>query len=295
MPSGLPSRILPGEGGVNPQTDDLTGYSMISVLFDSGLGWEFVVDNDMSPTEIFAWFPQLVETALGISSSQVKTFALQVYIPSSYSSPADVALLGTLWLGYIAADQVDTLAAEIKAKQSLFYTGNPEPYFTLAKHVDPSFALDTVNSPSDDPGTASSGSSGSSNSKSREDAIIGVVSALGIITLLVLAFLVYRAIQRRRELAHRRLSEPTNQNTYMGEAPVDRDFDQDSVGGQRRRSFYFAEDSLRVYSDSGMSGGGGQHDQHGASRAPESNYLNRRTIMPSAISAPVMRENSLNF
>lgn len=231
----------------------------------------------------------------------MKTFALQVWIPETYQGPADVAQLGTMWLGFIPSTMVDALANEIKAKQSAFYTGNPNPYASLAQHVNPSFALDTVNNPSVDPGSnnSSAGGSSSDSSKSREDAIIGVVSALGGITLLVLLFLVYRSIQRRKELAHRRISDPPT--GYQGEAPADRDFDQDSVGGQRRRSFYFAEDSLRVYSDngSGMSNNGMQDQQPGAGmfrNAGEStNFLNRRTVMPSAISAPVMKENSLNF
>jgi hypothetical protein len=268
---------------------------MISVLFDGGLGWEFVVNSDLSPSQIFAWFPVLVETALGITSDQVKTFALQVWIPETYKGPADVAQLGTMWLGFIPSNLVDTLASQIKAKQSPFYTGNPDPWASLALHVNPSFSLDTVNNPSDDPGSSTS-SSNSNDSKSREDAIIGVVSALGGITLLVLLYLVYRSIQQRREMAHRRLSDPPQ--GYMGEAPPDRDFDQDSVGGQRRRSFYFAEDSLRVYSDpTEGSGGLAPHEQHGMFRSPgeSSNLLSRRPIAPSAISAPVMKENSLNF
>jgi len=88
----------------------------------------------------------------------------------------------------------------------------------------------------------------SDDSHTRENAIVGVVSALGGITLVVLGYLIYRAVKKRRELAHRRLSDPLA-NHFIGEAPPNRTFDQDSTGGQRRKSFYFVEDSLRGFSD----------------------------------------------
>lgn len=137
-------------------------------------------------------------------------------------------------------------------------------------------------------GPSSGSSSGaSSESHTRENAIIGVVSALGGITLIVLGYLVYRAVQKRRELAHQRLTDPPT-NPFVGEAPPNRTFDQDSIGGQRRRSFYFAEDSLRGFSDY-------NHANEGARRSPEhTSGLNRRPIAGN-IGPPVMRENSLNF
>jgi hypothetical protein len=228
----------------------------------------------------------------------VKTYALQVFIPSSYHGPNDVSQLETMWLGYIPSNLVNTLASEIRAKQSIFYTGTSDPYRQLAAHVNPSFPINTVDgSTNNPPGTGGSGSGGTSSSsnssKSRQDAIIGVVSAVGGITLLVLAFLIYRGVKRRREIAHRRLSDAPQ--GYLGEAPVNRDFDQDSVGGQRRRSFYFAEDSLRGFGETRA--GGAELEQQALFRSsPElAANLNRRVVMPSAISAPVMRENSLNF
>lgn len=121
--------------------------------------------------------------------------------------------------------------------------------------MEPGFALDSVadpNSSTDGSSLNASSSSASSSSKSRQDAIIGVVSALGGIALLVLLFLLWRSYKRRQELAHRRLSEPVQDGglggaDIIGARPDGRDFDQDSVGGQRRRSFYFAEDSLRGF------------------------------------------------
>jgi len=288
LPSGVPARIVPGSGGVDPGVDNLNGFTLIAILFDQGLNWETVVQNTDSPGQIFAWLPQLIQTALSINSDQVKTFALQVYVPASYQGPPDVSQLGTTWLGYIPASLVDPLAAQIKTRSSTFYTALPSPYSDLASHVNPAFDITTVTTTTGMPGSGGSSngsSSGASNdSRTRENAIIGVVSALGGITLLVLGYLVYRAIQKRRELAHRRISDPPN-NPFTGEAPQNRNFDQDSIGGQRRRSFYFAEDSLRGFSDY----------NDGARRSPEhTSGLNRRPIAGN-IGPPVMRENSLNF
>ena len=157
-----------------------------------------------------------------------------------------------MYTGFIQSDLVDVLAQQLKVQTSTFYTGLQSPYKDLAAHVVSSFPVTSVTGSGDtsSSGTGSSGSSSSasSSSKTREDAIIGVVTSLGAITLLILAFLVYRAIMQRRELAHRRLSDP-HQTEFIGAPPDDHEFDRDSVGGQRRRSFYYASDSLRGFAD----------------------------------------------
>lgn len=223
--------------------------------------------------------------------TDIKTWALQVYVPSSYKSPTDSIQLGTMWLGYIPTDQVDTLAAEIKTKQSAFYTGVPDGVArALASHVNSGFSINSVADPNTgDIGPGSTGSSASSsNGKSRQDAIIGVVSALGAVALLVLVFLVYRSMKRRRELAHRRLSDPPDAGAFVvGARPDGREFDQDSVGGARRRSFYYAEDSLR-----GFQGDRNDENQYD-SRSPTMSQ--RRNVAPATISAPILQQSSMNW
>ncbi|KNZ79015.1 hypothetical protein J132_07167 [Termitomyces sp. J132] len=286
LPTGIPGRIFP------PTPLDLSqvsGDTPISILFNQELNWPFVVTNSVSSSQIFAWLPVIIATALGIRGDQVKTFALQVYIPSTYHSPQDKDQLGTTWVGYIPSNLVGTLAAMIKTKNSPFYTGVSDPVAqALANHVNPGFSLNTVSS-SDLPGT-DPGSSGttSDSGKSRQDAIIGVVSAIGGIAILVLAFLVYRSWKRRRELAHRRMSDPPNEE-YIGVRPEGRDFDQDSVGGQRRRSFYYAEDSLRGFQQQSTAGGSN------ISSSPQQSMVQRRNLSPNIISTPVLRESSMNW
>ncbi|TFK38991.1 hypothetical protein BDQ12DRAFT_604835, partial [Crucibulum laeve] len=297
LPTGLPARIYPQVQ--LPSDADLTGFTIISILFNQELNWPFVVEDQVSSSQIFAFIPILIANAVGIDTSKVKTWALQVYVPTTYRDPSDAIELGTMWLGYIPTDLVDTLAAEIKAKQSAFYTGVASTVARdLAGRVNSGFSLRSVADPKADPGNPGSGSgsnasvnSASSNDgKARQDAIIGVVSALGAIALLVLVFLIYRSIKRRRALAHRRLSDPPDMD-IAGARPEGREFDRDSMGAPRRRSFYYAEDSLRGFQEreeyAATNAAAGMSAQPGMSQ--------RRNVMPAAISAPILRESSMNW
>ncbi|KAK0449383.1 hypothetical protein EV421DRAFT_1889162 [Armillaria borealis] len=189
-----------------------------------------------------------------------------------------------MWTGYIPSSSVDPLASLLRVSSSQLYTDNSDPVAQeLASQIQSAVSLFSVSDPNSSGSTdSSSPASGStSTDTTRQDAIIGVVSALGAIAVLVLLFLVYRTVQRRRELAHRRLSDPTR---YGG------DFDQDTVGGQRRRSFFYAEDSLR-----GFQGDRPVEDTYDARTTSPSAMTQRRTVMPSAISAPILRESSMNW
>lgn len=64
LPSGLPRVILP-----QPTLDVNslpTNDTLISVLFNASLNWAFVATNADSEGQIFAYFPQVIATALGI-------------------------------------------------------------------------------------------------------------------------------------------------------------------------------------------------------------------------------------
>ena len=53
--------------GVDPTTTNLDGYTLISVLFNKQLNWDFVTKNQVTSSQIFAYFPIVVQTALGIT------------------------------------------------------------------------------------------------------------------------------------------------------------------------------------------------------------------------------------
>ena len=64
LPTGLPSRIYPQDGV--SETADLSGFTLISILFNQELNWQFVATNQDSSSQIFAYFPLVLQTALGV-------------------------------------------------------------------------------------------------------------------------------------------------------------------------------------------------------------------------------------
>ena len=242
--------------------------------------------------------PVIVQSALGLTSDQVKTFALQVFVPGTYTGPTDVDLLLTTCLLYIPEDQVSVLASQIRVASSAFYQSLPDPYMSLAAEVNPAFAVNSVQDPNVVPGTTSSFTS--SGNKSRTNAIIGVASVLGGLALVVFGMLVYRSVKRSRDLRHRRLADPNAPNDPYPDR-TGRDFDQDSIGGQRRRSFYFAEDSLRGQQAVQQSAVPVAQPQsvsqveYSYRTSPDGVRERRAPVVTGAISAPILTQSSLNW
>jgi hypothetical protein len=220
------------------------------------------------------------------TADQVLTFALQVWIPPVYTGPQDAGSLLTVYLGYIPSNTVADLASQLKVLHSPFYNGSTGIPAELAARVDSAFSLNSVPNPESGPGSnlpLSAAAGQTSEEKTRQDAVIGVVGALGALASIILVILVYRSFKRRQELAHHRLS---GEDYFAGQRPDGREFDEDSVGGQRRRSFYFAEDSLRGFQ--------GEGQQNSGSRVSPT-QMSQRRVIPAVISAPVLTESSMNW
>jgi len=67
LPSGLATRIV-----TQPPLDlsqDFTGYTLVSFLFDQWLNWPFVVQDAKASTQIIAYMPLLIQAALGITGA----------------------------------------------------------------------------------------------------------------------------------------------------------------------------------------------------------------------------------
>jgi hypothetical protein len=73
LPSGMPARIYP-VNGTDPSTADIPGSTFISLLFNQELNWQFVTQNPVSSSQIFAYLPVVLTTALNITGKfpQVK-------------------------------------------------------------------------------------------------------------------------------------------------------------------------------------------------------------------------------
>lgn len=217
---------------------------------------------------------------------------MEVFKPSTYTNTQDTSVLRTLFLVYIPSSSMDDLAVQIKNQESDFYKATTGVPAELAANVDPSYPIDASAAPPAVPGSSSPDSSdtssaSSSNSNVRRDAIIGVCSALGGIALIILAIVVVRNLKMRRERAHHRLSDP---GVAVATPGPDHEFDRDSIGGQRRRSFYFAEDSLR-----GFASPAGASDAQDSRVSPTNAMRERRPVIPGTISAPILRDNTLNW
>ena len=304
LPSYLPARIYaPDQDAINSLPSD---YTICSFLFTSFLSWAFVAQNTQSQGQIFSWAPVIISTALNISTTQTPPYALQVFTPATYDGPSDVSMLLTEYLFFLPDEYVLVLANEIKATDSPFYTDIGYPYIQLAIQIDPAFALTSVSNPNAVPGSASGASS--HGNKSRTDTIIGVVGGLGGLALIILGILIFNGVKRSRQLRHHRLSDPNLPNDPYPDRSG-REFDQDSVGGPRRRSFYFAEDSLRggqpqTAEQSVVSMAQAQTQyvtqpesqiQYIPRTSPENIRERRAPVVPGAISAPILTQSSLNW
>jgi hypothetical protein len=281
-----------------------SGDVLCSLLFSSFLSWNFVASSTQSQGQLFSWTPIIISQALNISSTDTPPFALQVFVPDTYEGPNDAEMLLTEYLFYLPNNLVSVLANEIKVKSSPLYQ-IAEPYRDLASEIDPSFAITSVPNPNVVPGTTSAASSG--GNKSRTATIIGVVSALGGVALIILGTLIFNGFKRSRQLRHQRLSDPNLPNDPYPDR-TGRDFDQDSVGGPRRRSFYFAEDSLRGQPQTAEQSTvpiaqaqtqyvvqPGSQIQYSSRSSPENIRERRAPVVPGAISAPILTQSSLNW
>ena len=61
----MPYRIYPADQMTNGG-NQVAGYTLISILFSQELNWPFVVNSPVSSSQIFAYLPVLIQTALNI-------------------------------------------------------------------------------------------------------------------------------------------------------------------------------------------------------------------------------------
>jgi len=244
--------------------------------------------------------------------------ALEAWIPQNWDR--NTKNLRTLLEFYMPSDRVDELQHQIMVPTSLFYTSQQNPITkTIVMYVDPTYPL-TASSGSNDANSPTGSRAGGNlggllgneaeddKDSARKRAIIGVCAAIGGVLLLGAIWWGYKNHQLKREQAHRRLSQ--NSDTQFAGAGGGGAYGAADYGGAggmqergRRDSFFFAVDSLRGYED-GRFDDSETYDHR--SLAPTTGgALSARTghaqgghgqpIQPGAISAPILRENTLNW
>jgi hypothetical protein len=190
-----------GSGKVDDPVKDDTLIALL--LSENEYPWLFVVKSSDATSQLFNTFPQLVSTALNISSDNVKTYGLMVYQPASWNG--NEASLLTQWLAYIPSDKFDTLNAYIKTQGSPLFS-QPGIQGQLAAQINTAFPL-AASTGNGDTTKGSSESSGGSSDKKR-NIIIGVCVSIGGLLWIALVWWIYKRVKRSNDKAvHKRLSE----------------------------------------------------------------------------------------
>ncbi|KAJ6533581.1 hypothetical protein B0H19DRAFT_1080998 [Mycena capillaripes] len=141
LPSGLPYAIVPPSGG---RQDPGSGVSLISLLLDPTFRWDFVVNSPTTVAQIFATMPSSITNATSTSADTITPYGLEVYMPASYTGPADIDQLQTLYLAYLPTHAADALQLQIANPRSSNFDQNV--YAALGAHVISTLPIDSVSS-----------------------------------------------------------------------------------------------------------------------------------------------------
>jgi hypothetical protein len=67
LPPNLPEMILPVPP-LDTSPQNLAGMTLITLLFEPQLGYQFVLGNEQTQGQVWAFMPQAIGNALGITS-----------------------------------------------------------------------------------------------------------------------------------------------------------------------------------------------------------------------------------
>lgn len=284
LPAGMPKTIDASDDVVTQPA----GTTLIRIVFDRRLHYEFVAENFTAAQQIFTFLPQVISYGEGIDEKDIRMLRL---VP--IETKQKKGWITTSALAYVPTSIIDALQIDIHLTNSALYH-HPVPLaFELASAIDPSYGIfpgsegeasnsDASGEPGGSPFTNSDPDSnaGEEQSPSQKGATVGI--AFGAVSIAVAygaaMFLVARRYKRKKQ-AHRRASSVTEVThsdmrysgsgspaaAMMGGALLSRDFS--SYGG--------------------VAGG---RESHGSGRSGAGN--SGRTAY---ISAPVAAENSLGW
>ena len=278
----MPKLIQPPGGMPSPPSN----ATLVQMGFDYGLNFPFVVDQQNSASQIFAYLPQGIAFGLGISKDQVVMNALMPYDTSQ-----TMGYITTLAQAYVPSELVSQLQLDLHTSMSNMYQNPDSPVKTLMGMINPTIPI--LPGASLDVGTAASSynpaattsssagdgapigaDSGSSNQVKGTSVGIGAGAVAGAaIYAAAMVYVARRYRQKRAARGHARASS----------VPTAGEMSQTSGGGMG--GFFMSGANGRGSATN--SGGRGSRNSAGSS--------NGRSVREQGISAPMMAENSLGW
>ena len=263
--------------------------TLIQVGFDFGLHYPFVVSQQESASQIFAYLPEGISYGLGISKSDVVMNAL---LP--YDTSQTLGYITTLAQAYVPAELVTQLQLDLHVSNSLMYENTDDTVHTLMAMINPTIpilpgaAMDGIAAASIQNAAATASSSagdgaplgsdsGSTKKVSSTSVGIGVSAVAGAAVYAAAMVYVARRYRQKRKGHQRASSVPTAGRMSQ-------------VSGGGMGGFF-------------MSGGNGGRGSNRASAAGSGGRYSRasggssngRSVREQGISAPIMSENSLGW
>ncbi|EMC93318.1 hypothetical protein BAUCODRAFT_43839, partial [Baudoinia panamericana UAMH 10762] len=279
VPTYMPRLVQP-PGGIPTAQQNST---LIQVGFNYALNYPFVVSNENTTAQIFAYLPQGIADGLGISNDQVRMNGLM-----PYDTSASQGFITTLAQAYVPSNMVTLLQQELHQPQSNLYNNPDQTINTLMAMINPAIplfpgaSLDSAtatnnNNPaattsaSAGDGAPIGGDSGSSQPVQGRSVGIGVGAVAGAAIYAAAMVYVARRYRKKRQ-SHQRASS----------VPTAGDMSQVSGG----MGGYFMSGAAGPRSPS-VSGGRGSRQSGGSS--------NGRSVREQGISNPMNAENSLGW
>jgi len=257
--------------------------TLVQLGFDYGLNYPFVVREQDSASQIFAYLPQGIAYGLGISHDKVTMNSLTWFDTSD-----SLQYITTMARAYVPAEYVQQLELDLHSPLSSIYS-NPDPMIaTLMNMVNPTLPIlpgaqlnsdgsssadsnpAATGGPAANQGAPIGGDAGQSQPVRSSSVGIGVGAVCGAAAYAAAMVYVARRYKKKRASHQRASSVPT-----AGEM---------SEGGAGMAGFFMSGGRGSSAAGSGM---------HGSRNSGHSS--NGRSVREQGISAPVMSENSLGW
>ncbi|WFD29704.1 hypothetical protein MSPP1_000715 [Malassezia sp. CBS 17886] len=192
----LPMVIVPARVSTTGRVD----WVLVSILFKKSMPWSWIAKQRATTAQIFTYLPQVLGAAMNTTAEDVHTLQLKAYTPRGETTAQ------TLYQAYVPRTKVGALQKAVSTRPSPFW----EPPIggvaqRLMQQVDPAFNLMSYAN------DKQSNDNSKGLSTTARDALIGVFSSVGGLTLIALA--VWLVVRRRKTHAKQ---EPATAASRVG-------------------------------------------------------------------------------